>query len=103
MKEQRDNKVKDCHQGIDSDIMGRKRRKKLVKGKQNQRIKGQARADNIVRGQAAEIHPDWETRSDGATRTCAKKGEEEDRWSYQDWRQEVKPQAKFSHKLVPIV
>ncbi len=30
-------------------------------------------------------------------------GDDEDRWSYQDWCKEVRPQRKFSHELVPII
>ena len=40
----------------------------------------------------AEIRHNWETI-----------GDDEDRWSYQDWCKEVRPQTKFSHPLVPIV
>ena len=31
------------------------------------------------------------------------KGDNEDRWSYQDWANSVKPRKKFRHELVPIV
>eukprot|EP00536_Pseudo-nitzschia_multiseries_P016059 jgi/Psemu1/220058/e_gw1.1012.21.1 len=41
---------------------------------------------------AAEIRSDWKT-----------VGDDEDRWSYQDWCKDVTPRAKFSHDLVPIV
>lgn len=30
-------------------------------------------------------------------------GDNEDRWSYQDWAHSVKPRKKFRHELVPIV
>ncbi len=40
----------------------------------------------------AEIRPNWET-----------VGDDEDRWSYQDWCREIQPRTKFSHKLVPMV
>lgn len=40
----------------------------------------------------AEIRHNWETI-----------GDDEDRWSYQDWCKDVRPQTKFSHPLVPIV
>ena len=40
----------------------------------------------------AEIRTDWQTI-----------GDDEDRWSYQDWCKDVIPQTKFSHELVPIV
>ena len=41
---------------------------------------------------AAEIRPNWQTI-----------GDDEDRWSYQDWCKDVVPRTKFSHELVPIV
>ena len=40
----------------------------------------------------AEIRPNWETI-----------GDDEDRWSYQEWCRDVRPQTQFSHPLVPIV
>lgn len=41
---------------------------------------------------AAEIRPNWQTI-----------GDDEDRWSYQDWCNDVRPHSRFSHELVPIV
>ena len=41
---------------------------------------------------AAEIRPNWQTI-----------GDDEDRWSYQDWCNDVRPHTRFSHELVPIV
>ncbi len=40
----------------------------------------------------AKIRHNWETI-----------GDDEDRWSYQDWCKEVRPQSKFSNPRVPIV
>ena len=40
---------------------------------------------------AAEIRPNWQT-----------VGDDEDRWSYQEWCKDVKPRTKFSHEHVPI-
>ena len=31
------------------------------------------------------------------------KGDNEDRWSYQDWARSVKPRTNFRHELVSIV
>jgi ectoine hydroxylase-related dioxygenase (phytanoyl-CoA dioxygenase family) len=41
---------------------------------------------------SAEIRLDWQT-----------VGDDEDRWSYQEWCKDVKPRTSFSHDLVPIV
>jgi len=57
-------------------------------GSNNDRI---ALAITYVDGNA-EVRPDWQS-----------VGNNEDRWSYQDWCKEVTPRKKFSHKLVPIV
>jgi len=57
-------------------------------GSNNDRI---ALAITFVDGNA-KIRPDWES-----------VGNDEDRWSYQDWCKEVTPRKKVSHKLVPIV
>lgn len=40
----------------------------------------------------AEIRSDWQT-----------KGDNEDRWSYEEWCQHVKPRRKINHELVPVV
>ena len=57
-------------------------------GSHNDRI---ALAISFVDGDA-EIRPDWQII-----------GDDEDRWSYQDWCKDVTPRTKISHKLVPIV
>jgi ectoine hydroxylase-related dioxygenase (phytanoyl-CoA dioxygenase family) len=57
-------------------------------GSHNDRI---ALAISFVDGNA-EIRPDWQFI-----------GDDEDRWSYQDWCKDVTPRTKISHKLAPIV
>jgi hypothetical protein len=40
----------------------------------------------------SEVRPDWK-----------KVGDNEDRWSYEEWCKEVAPRTRFTHDLVPIV
>lgn len=48
----------------------------------------------------AEIRPDAMVESDNA---AGGYGDNEDRWSYIEWVQDVEPRRQFQHELVPIV